>query len=108
MDKNQKAVAIVEIKTRERYNLAKHVWSGIVLIVVVWLAKDTIDDIVELVTYLLVIIVCLLIAFFSAFKLMGDKTKNFAPYITKLEEKLDSNRTSSELTVTGDTQHRDK
>lgn len=108
MDKNQKEVAIVEIKTRERYNFFKYLWWGAVLTFNVWLVKDTINDIVELVKYLSFIIALLVVAFFGAFRLMGDKTKYFAPYIAELEGKLDPDRTSSELTATGNTQHQDK
>lgn len=108
MDNNQKEVAIVEIKTRERYNLAKYTWWGIVFTFNLWLLQGSINDITELVKYLLYILLLLTIAFFIALKLMGDKTKYFAPYIAKLEKKIDPNRASSNLTTTGDTQHHDK
>jgi hypothetical protein len=84
-------------------SIVKH---ALILGAIVWsidIIADKINQIANIVYALIFVIVILIIYATRQKKFIGDKTEQMAKHNQKLERKIDSKRTSSQLTEQGQT-----
>lgn len=100
---------LIRIKTMDKIeSIVKH---ALTLGAIVWsidIIADKIEQIVSIVYTLILVIILFIIYSVRQNKFIGDKTAQMTKHNQELEEKIDSKRTSSQLTERGQTNPLDK
>lgn len=95
-------------KIEKRYSLAEKAIQWLGVIAVAYIVKDTINEMITLSQWLFFIIFLLVIYDLLLRKYTRRKIAYFSRYNKKLEEKIDAEGSSSELTEEGETNPKDK
>jgi hypothetical protein len=103
MDRNLKYKLIDKAES-----LIKHIITSGVLIACVYIISDKISVIVHMVLYLIIVIVGLFVYILERNVSIGHKIAQMTNHSQRLEEKIDKNRSSSNLTAKGKTNPKDK